>query len=104
MYLIQSVCEVKLEGISEEGLALDDDCIIRPLTAEIRRVAEAMVPHIGIANLEEIVSAGLVNFLSQRSAKPIAEEEARRFLLRAIALTQQFLLSLWMVKDHSGNT
>lgn len=103
IFLVQSISELTLVGIPPDGLTLDDDCIIRTMTPEIGSVAHAMTPHIGLINYSSVVAAGAVCFLAQHSPTPLTEEEARRLLLRAITLTQQFLLSLWLVKDNSGN-
>lgn len=103
MFFVQSVSEVTLDGIPNEGIKLDDDCILMPVTAEVREAVERMAPYIGVFDAETIVQAPVVNYLPKRAPQPLTEEEARRFLIRTITLTQQFLLSLWLVKDNSGN-
>ena len=44
---------------------------------------------------------GAVEFL-QESDEDLTDDQAQRFLLRVVALTQLFLFSLWLIKDNSG--
>jgi len=104
VYLILPLSEVVLEDIPLEGLTLNADCIIRLVNDGVRTIADTIKPQIGEINVDSIKNAGVGNCLQQISPTPMGDEEARRFLLRTITLTQQFLLSLWLVKDNSGNT
>jgi hypothetical protein len=104
VYVAQALSELTFEGLPNEGLKLDDDCIICPVTKEVLDAIEGFRQRIGDTNIQSIAGAGAVNFLVQTSPTPLDDEQCRRLLLRTIVLSQQFLLSLWLVKDNSANT
>ncbi len=104
IYLIQSISELVLEDMPQEGLALHEDCVIRVKNNGVRTVADAISAEIGSINVATIKEPGVGNCLQRESPSAVLEDDARRVLLRAIVLTQQFFLSLWIVKDHSANT
>jgi len=104
LYLILSISELVLEDVPQEGLPLHDDCVIRVKNSGVRTLAETISAQIGSINVETIREPGVGNCFQRVIPGPISDDDARRILLRAIVLTQQFFLSLWIVKDHSANT
>ena len=104
IYVIQSISEIVLQDMPQEGIVLHNDCVIRVKNAGVRTVADAISPQIGSINANLIKEPGIGNCLQQQSPTPVAEPDARRLLMRSIVLTQQFLLSLWLIKDHSANS
>jgi len=104
LIVIQAITELRLEGQPPEGIQLDDDCIIRPLDERIRFLSQNIFhPFIGLIHHESIINASAANFLEQVSETPVDDEASKGFLLRTMTWTQLFLLSLWLIKDNSGN-
>lgn len=105
LIVIQAITEVTLEGLPGDGIQLDDDCVITPITGEIRFLSENIFqPFIGKVHHETIINASAANFLKQTSDTPVDQESAERFLLRAMTWTQLLLFGLCLVKDNSVNT
>jgi len=105
LIFIQAMTEVTIEGLPPAGIELDPEAIIvRPINAKVLSAARMLFhPFIGRIHLETIETAGAANFLDQIRDHPVDETFARRFVMRSMAWTQQFLFSLWLVKDNSGN-
>ena len=112
IYVVVALEAVTLEALPRKGLTLDDDCIVFPdkteaLTFVDLPLCESGLPLrqvIGEVARNTIRDAGAVVFITQASETDIDDAQARRLLMRVMALTEQLLFMLWLVKDNSGNT
>lgn len=104
LVMIQAIDGLTLEGLPSDGLHLDDRCVIWPSGQEVAALMDPrVVAFIGMVNAKTILEATAVNFIRQDADEEIHEDSAEATLRSAMAWTQQFLFSLWLVKDNSGS-
>ena len=111
IYVLQSINELVLEGLPKDGQQLDHDLTITPNRREVMRLVDSPFDEHGqtvrriIGEIERDVfrDASSSVLVVQESFEDVTDEEARSFLLRVMALSQLFLLCLWLIRDNSGN-
>jgi hypothetical protein len=111
IYVVMGIEELTLEGLPGEGLELDNDCTITPNIGEVLALIDlpyderghSLALMTGLVNRETVSRGSAAVMVLQTSDSDLSNNQARRFLLRVIALAELFLFSLWLVKDNSGN-
>jgi hypothetical protein len=106
LIVIQPLEYLTLDGIPEEGLQIDYDLTVstdrRFITETVEMLFREAIGEIARNTFLNETTAASTSLQTAKAAD-IDDETARRFLMRILSLSQQFLLTLWLIRDNSGN-